>query len=642
MGGKGSGRPTREKAIVNNILRGERPIASNKNPRIGDLFIPNHSGDHSAGTVLKTPVNPHDIVNKQYADSVAGTPAGNDTEIQFNDSGVFGADNRLKLTTAEGVLYTQVAQGDNRGFHVKSTGGNNSETKMDHLGVDFLVSGSQKAQLYYLGDLYLKNTNSSIQIDGETGIEFKYNGTKIGEITSTVLDMNTHKITSLTDPTANQDAATKKYVDDNSATPGGADTNVQYNNSGDLGGGAGMTFNKATTSPKFTIADQGGSGKTVVLEANNTDDASYLKATTGVPASDPIGISATTGLLTGSSVTVGGTNAYSMFVWFKSTKTTGAIRLMMVGNYVWGLEISNGRLYYRHWGRHFVAGQAGVCDGQWHLLGLTYDNGAITLYKDNEAPVSTSVNTTPVTGTLVMGHNYGLYGTVDEPAFWNKALTLEEKNLLYNSGNGLFGGASVAPYDTNLLSGWHFDEGTGTSASAWGGSSPMSFALTNASWVTGKVTQSPSDSEVEVIKVTDGVSSGAEGTIEFGNDTSDTILNGGDLSLQIGGVEKWNIDSAGDLITTNASQYIRSDSEKLYFGAADDASITYDGTDLIINSDDVGSGGCKINTLNVRADGTIQPVQLADASAANDSIYYSTTASKLVYKDSGGTVNNLY
>jgi len=44
----------------------------------------------------------------------------------------------------------------------------------------------------------------------------------------------------------------------------------------------------------------------------------------------------------------------------------------------------------------------------------------------------------------------------------------------------------------------------------------------------------------------------------------------------------------------------------------------------------------------IRADGSVRPVTLADADAENNSIYYSSTASKLVYKDSGGVVNNLY
>ncbi len=46
--------------------------------------------------------------------------------------------------------------------------------------------------------------------------------------------------------------------------------------------------------------------------------------------------------------------------------------------------------------------------------------------------------------------------------------------------------------------------------------------------------------------------------------------------------------------------------------------------------------------FSIRGNGTIKPVQMADASAPNDSIYYSTTSSVLVYKDSSGTVHQLY
>jgi len=46
--------------------------------------------------------------------------------------------------------------------------------------------------------------------------------------------------------------------------------------------------------------------------------------------------------------------------------------------------------------------------------------------------------------------------------------------------------------------------------------------------------------------------------------------------------------------------------------------------------------------MSIRGDGTIAPASMSDASAPNDSLYYSTTASKLCYKDSGGVVNALY
>ncbi len=44
----------------------------------------------------------------------------------------------------------------------------------------------------------------------------------------------------------------------------------------------------------------------------------------------------------------------------------------------------------------------------------------------------------------------------------------------------------------------------------------------------------------------------------------------------------------------------------------------------------------------IKGNGAFQPVHLANAAAANDTIYFSTDANKLVYKDSGGVVNNLY
>ena len=37
-----------------------------------------------------------------------------------------------------------------------------------------------------------------------------------------------------------------------------------------------------------------------------------------------------------------------------------------------------------------------------------------------------------------------------------------------------------------------------------------------------------------------------------------------------------------------------------------------------------------------------QPPSLSDAVAPNNSIYFSTTATKLVYKDAAGSVHNLY
>lgn len=49
-----------------------------------------------------------------------------------------------------------------------------------------------------------------------------------------------------------------------------------------------------------------------------------------------------------------------------------------------------------------------------------------------------------------------------------------------------------------------------------------------------------------------------------------------------------------------------------------------------------------VDIMRIEANGAITPASLADASAANGTIYYSTTQGKLCYRDIGGTVNNLY
>ena len=46
--------------------------------------------------------------------------------------------------------------------------------------------------------------------------------------------------------------------------------------------------------------------------------------------------------------------------------------------------------------------------------------------------------------------------------------------------------------------------------------------------------------------------------------------------------------------------------------------------------------------FEIRGDGTIRPVEMADGAAPNNSLYYSTTQAKLVYKDNGGVVHDLW
>jgi hypothetical protein len=85
--------------------------------------------------------------------------------------------------------------------------------------------------------------------------------------------------------------------------------------------------------------------------------------------------------------------------------------------------------------------------------------------------------------------------------------------------------------------------------------------------------------------------SGEKGIQTFGDDEGRTVIEGLTTRFNNQGVEKFKIDTDGDLVFP--------DNQKTYFGTAKDSSITYDGTDLKINPKEIGSGILEV-------EGTIQ------------------------------------
>lgn len=74
MGGKGSGRLNKTDAF----LKKNTAVYNTVSPNLATagnevLVVPNHSGDHSAGRMLRTPENATDIANKQYVDDQIAT-----------------------------------------------------------------------------------------------------------------------------------------------------------------------------------------------------------------------------------------------------------------------------------------------------------------------------------------------------------------------------------------------------------------------------------------------------------------------------------------------------------------------------------------------------------------------------------------
>jgi len=95
-----------------------------------------------------------------------------------------------------------------------------------------LVEGDRIVVKIYANNTHPQATDLDVYMEGETGTRVTLIGvttprnhdslahlkwSEAGHTMDAVLDMNSHKITEVTDPTSDQDAATKKYVDDNTA-----------------------------------------------------------------------------------------------------------------------------------------------------------------------------------------------------------------------------------------------------------------------------------------------------------------------------------------------------------------------------------------------------------------------------------------
>jgi hypothetical protein len=93
-------------------------------------------------------------------------------------------------------------------------------------------------------------TARDLNLGADSSIFMKFSVSGANVLMFTPISMGSHKITSVTDPTNPQDAATKAYVDTGlatkqSATAPGANTQVIFNDGGAFGADSGMLYDKA-------------------------------------------------------------------------------------------------------------------------------------------------------------------------------------------------------------------------------------------------------------------------------------------------------------------------------------------------------------------------------------------------------------
>lgn len=220
------GRPPSAKTLVDRQLG--RNIQNPILPAGESFIIPNHSGDHSAGTT-GTPVNPTDLVNKEYVDNVS-IQHDSLTHLDYADAGHYG--NVLVGDGADGDSYVYFYEGAPTGVYLRwnhTAGDFNLNKKLriiksDYSDIQLQATGVNSNARFVLQNDAIQWTtgvagNDCFIISDDTAGEqrFKIDTSGNVDILSGTLDMNTHKILGVVDPTSDQEVATKKYVDDNAS-----------------------------------------------------------------------------------------------------------------------------------------------------------------------------------------------------------------------------------------------------------------------------------------------------------------------------------------------------------------------------------------------------------------------------------------
>jgi hypothetical protein len=178
---------------------------------------------------------------------------------------------------------------------------------------------------------------------------------------------------------------------------------------------------------------------------------------------------------------------WSMEAWIKTTASAGFV----IGNEE-GSDLrvyDSGKAMFQIYTGSFrnLYSTGTVNDGNWHHVVGVRSGNTMYMYIDGSQNNSMSISgTADYLGFMAIGqrgNNQSYFsGSMDEVRVYDKALTSTEVSTHYNSGNGQSG-----EDEDNLVGGWHFNEGTGTSAADYSGNSKTGTLTNGPSWVTGKV-----------------------------------------------------------------------------------------------------------------------------------------------------------
>ncbi|MGA2064834.1 MAG: LamG-like jellyroll fold domain-containing protein [Thermoguttaceae bacterium] len=190
--------------------------------------------------------------------------------------------------------------------------------------------------------------------------------------------------------------------------------------------------------------------------------------------------------------------AYSISIWYKSLAASYPLNATLIGTAQsvdgWQVGIQGGVLGF------IVSPSTSLycalpADTNWHHVAVTWDGSICRLYLDGVQVAQSSASFTPVTagGYLYFGGDpnlydgYSLNGTLDEAAIWSRALSAAEVGILHASAAVARSDPAKSPWNSGLIAGWHFDEGTGTTTADYSGNGHTATLDTSALWAAGGV-----------------------------------------------------------------------------------------------------------------------------------------------------------
>ena len=146
---------TREQKIIKSLSG--KPSVQLQTPIATDMFLPNHSGDHSAGLVIKSPTKDLDIVNKLYVDGEivdkSWIKSVNQTGLTGNKTGSFD------LTTSGRIYGNEIlVQGNSAVF-----GLGDRQAPFQNI---YMYNSGNTFRIYNGSDILTLDSNGNLDITG--------------------------------------------------------------------------------------------------------------------------------------------------------------------------------------------------------------------------------------------------------------------------------------------------------------------------------------------------------------------------------------------------------------------------------------------------------------------------------------------